>query len=383
MTGVLLAVLFALGVLGALLYILWSRGWMRNGYFRIGTSVLVAVAVFLIFQTAGSAIYLLATSGDLTGDDARALLGSTSLAQLVILIGGTLLLIKATDQDFETSLRLEGVKQTPVGLYLLAVPIIYLAQYVGGIVSIFWMRLLDHLPMIDKLKALEESQEAMITQIIQASSLGEFVFVFLGIAIVPAIAEEIFFRGFLQTNIERSGYRRSRPYVALVLASVIFASVHFSPFKFPGLLALGLAMGYMSYRTNNLLVGSIAHAVNNGSIVLIMLMSPGMMEAADPEAAVKANNLTDMALLGALALFSMLLAGAIALFHNLSEPIEARHYAEQEVRATTAYFDALEMSERGAFETASHNELNSGPRNGSHETSLDRSHQDSDPPNNI
>src|SRR4051812_16485077 len=102
MTGILFVVLFALGVLGALLYILWSRGWMRNGYFTIGTSVLLAIAVFIIYQTVGGVLYLVVTGGNTTLSDARALLGSTALAQLLILVGGTLLMIRATDQDFET-----------------------------------------------------------------------------------------------------------------------------------------------------------------------------------------------------------------------------------------------------------------------------------------
>lgn len=349
---------------------------MRNGYFTIGTSVLIAIAVYLIFQTVGSVIYLLVTGGDLTLSRGKVLLGSTALAQLLVLVGGTLLFIKATDQDYETSLRLEGIRQTPASLYMLALPIIYLAQYVGGIVSVFWTRALEHLPVIDKLKALEESQEAMINSIVSASSFGDLIFVLLGIAIVPALAEEIFFRGFLQTNIERSGYRRSRPYVALVLASLIFAMVHGSPFKLPGLLALGLVMGYMSYRTNNLLVGSIAHAFNNGSIVLIMLLSPELMNTADPEAAMKANGMTDAALVGALGFLSLLLAGALFMFHKLSQPIEARDYAEQEVRATTAYYDALELRELGAFATSSQPDPFSLPDTES--TPLDRSQQDSD-----
>jgi uncharacterized protein len=357
MTSVLVAIVFALALLGGVIFLLWRRGWMRNGYFTIGTCTLVAIAIFLIFQTVGGAIYLIATGGDLTNTDARGLLGSTSIAQLLVMVGGTLLMIRATDQDFVTSLRLEGIKQTPVTLYFLAIPIIFLAQYVGGLLSIFWGRMLDHLPMIDKIKALEESQQEMINSMVQASSLGDFIFVLLGIAIVPAIAEEVFFRGFLQTNIERSGYRRSRPYVALFLASAIFALVHFSPLKLPGLFALGLAMGYMSYRTNNLLLGSLGHAFNNGMVVLIMLLSPDLMSAADPETALKENGFTDTALIGALGFLSVMLAGAITLFHNLSEPIEARDYAEQEVRATTAYFDALELSELGAFERTQTSEL--------------------------
>lgn len=365
MTEVFFIALLAGGVLGGVLYLLWRRGWMRNGYFTIGSAVLIAVAVFVIYQTVGAVLVLLGSGFDVTNSDPKVLLGSNAIAQIVVLVGCTLLLIKATDQDYTTTLRLEGVSQTPPALYLISAPLMFGAQAVGQIVTIFWVRALEHLPFYEQLKQLEETQDQMLADLVSADSFPELFFILLVVAIVPAIAEEMFFRGFLQTNLERSGHRRSRPYAALLIASLVFAAVHFSVLKLPGLLALGLAMGYMSYRTNNLIVGAFAHALNNGMIVLAMHLSPEQFTGTEPDKMLKENNLGDPELLGALLFMSSMLALGLYLFHKWSEPIEARDYAEQEVRATTAYYDALELRELGAFDKISRIE----PENTSHTTS--------------
>ena len=351
MPEVLLIVLLGAGILGALFYLLWSRGWMRNGYFTVGTSILIALAVFIIYQTLGALLVVMMAGGSIAEAGGQVLLGANAIGQMVVLVGGTFLLIRATDQDYITTLRLEGISQTPPALYLIAGPIMFGAQAVGQIASIFWDRAVQRLPFYETLKELETAQDEMLAGLVGTDSLPELLFVLLVVAIVPAIAEEMFFRGFLQTNIERSGHRRSRPYIALLIASVVFALVHFSIMKLPGLLALGLAMGYMSYRTNNLIVGAFAHAVNNGMIVLAMHTNPEQFTGTEPDKILKENNVGDPELVGALLFTSMLLGLGVYLFHKWSEPIEARDYAEQEVRATTAYYDALALREMGVFET--------------------------------
>jgi membrane protease YdiL (CAAX protease family) len=347
MTEALLVGLLVAGIFGGLLFMLWSRGWMRNGYFTIGSSVLIAVVVFVIYQTVGMLLILVGSDASLTDTSPNVLLGANAIAQMLVLVGGTLLLIRATDQDYLTTLRLEGVSQTPPMLYLIAGPLMFGAQAVGQLVSIFWVRALEYLPYYDKLKALEDTQDKLMANLVSADSYPELFFVLIVVAIVPAIAEEMFFRGFLQTNLERSGHRRSRPYAALVIASFVFAAVHFSLLKLPGLLALGLAMGYMSYRTNNLIVGAFAHALNNGMIVIAMHISPGQFTNTEPDKILKENNFGDPQLLAALLFMSVMLGVGLYIFHQWSEPIEARGYAEQEVRATTAYYDANERRELG------------------------------------
>src|SRR5439155_13119523 len=155
--------------------------------------------------------------------------------------------------------------ETPALAYLLAAPVIISAQFVGDAVIAIWMQLLKLFPLLySALDKYETESDKAVEGLVTAHGTLEFVLIFLFVAIVPAFAEETLFRGFTQSNIERSGYHHARWRVALVVASFLFALVHGSAFKLPGLMVLGLALGWMAYRTNNLFVVSLGHAVNNG-----------------------------------------------------------------------------------------------------------------------
>jgi membrane protease YdiL (CAAX protease family) len=351
MLELVFAVLVAIGIGTAGFYLMRRRGWMRNGYFTIGTSLLIALLVMIVYQTLG-AMLLFAVRGaeGLSEINAPWILLTNAVAQIAILVGGTYIIIRATDQDLITSLRLEGLRETPLPIYIIAAPLTLLAQFVGQLVSVLWIGLLKHFPGYETLRRLQDESDRMMADIVTAHSIPELILVLLLVAIVPAVAEEVFFRGLIQTNIERSGYRRSRPYVALLITSLVFSLGHVSIFKLPGLLALGLIMGYMSYRTNNLLVGSFAHAFNNGLIVLLLFLYSDAFTGTEPSALLgdpEAASVPEL-LLGLLLFVPFLVIGLL-LFHRWTEPLRAREYADEEVRATTAYYDALELRQLGYF----------------------------------
>src|SRR5437773_7560756 len=115
------------------------------------------------------------------------------------------------------------------------------------------------------LNAFQKTIDDMMQNLSTAHSPAELTVLLFGVAIVTAFAEESFFRGFIQTNIERSGKGRSRPITALIITSLLFAALHLSPLGFPGLLVIGLLLGWLAYRTCDLRVSALAHAFNNGA----------------------------------------------------------------------------------------------------------------------
>ena len=336
MAQALFVILLILGALGAVLFTLRRRGWMRNGYFTIGASIVIAFMVMIVYQSLAPILMLILPGG--ATDNPRLLLAMNSIAQLTVLVGGTFFLIRATEQDVNATLRFEGVMETPLRLYLLGPLIMLCTTIVFGGISQFWVKLLEYLPFYDEIEALNKINEEAIETLTKANNLGDLAVIFLAVAIVPAIAEEVFFRGFLQTNIERSGHGRARPYVALTIASIIFGAVHVSPFQLPGLIGLGLAMGYMTYRTNNLTLGVLAHAFNNGLFVLA-----GYSMGSLPDESKMAEELEPVMLITAIVMGAVGLAMLIRLFHFWSEPIMARGYADEELRRTTVLNAAEEL----------------------------------------
>ncbi len=90
-----------------------------------------------------------------------------------------------------------------------------------------------------------------------------FYYVFLSVPV-----QELFFRGFVQTRLEK----KIRPWAAVVVASVLFGAVHFYNPLLAGLaLAAGLAWGY-SFHIRKCLAGPVlSHTVLGLCLFLFVL----------------------------------------------------------------------------------------------------------------
>jgi membrane protease YdiL (CAAX protease family) len=84
----------------------------------------------------------------------------------------------------------------------------------------------------------------------------------LFIALVPAVVEELFFRGYMQRRL----LARWSPAVVLPLVAVLFASMHGTPAWALGVLPVGFWFGLLAWRTGSLWPGMLCHAFINGSV---------------------------------------------------------------------------------------------------------------------
>ena len=84
-------------------------------------------------------------------------------------------------------------------------------------------------------------------------------------ALVPAICEEIFFRGFLQTTaIHFFKHKHS----AVILIALIFSILHGDIFNFIPRFALGIFLGYLFLFSRHIIVPILAHALHNSWVVI-------------------------------------------------------------------------------------------------------------------
>jgi uncharacterized protein len=111
-----------------------------------------------------------------------------------------------------------------------------------------------------KFKAAEEEYNAQIGIIGKMDSFPEFLLSLFMLAILPALFEEVMFRGAVQNLFSRWW---KMPILAIIITSVLFSAVHFSYLGFLSRAALGFVLGWMYYRTGNLWLSIIAHAANN------------------------------------------------------------------------------------------------------------------------
>ena len=81
----------------------------------------------------------------------------------------------------------------------------------------------------------------------------------LSIVVVGPLAEELVFRGIIQTRLLRA----MPPWTAVVLQAALFAIIHGTPIQIVYALLLGLALGFLRSRTGSILPGLAAHAAFN------------------------------------------------------------------------------------------------------------------------
>lgn len=113
------------------------------------------------------------------------------------------------------------------------------------------------------------------------SSSFELMAAIVVIAILPAVGEEIVFRGLIQNEL----YRGTRNiHVSIWISAILFSAIHMQFFGFVPRLLLGALFGYLYFWSGSLFLAILAHFVNNGvSVIALYLYQKGSFSI-DPEA---------------------------------------------------------------------------------------------------
>ena len=125
-------------------------------------------------------------------------------------------------------------------------------------------------------RASEDRAQVLTKFLTQFSSPVRFLVGVLVVAVVPAVAEELFFRGAVQRNL----VAWFSPHVGVWLAAAIFSAIHFQFFGFFPRFVLGLVLGYLYQWSGNILVPMAAHFTQNGfQLLLLYLQQRGQLGA--------------------------------------------------------------------------------------------------------
>lgn len=100
----------------------------------------------------------------------------------------------------------------------------------------------------------------------KATGLGVLVLVLVVVVGAP-IAEEVFYRGFLQ----RAMARKLPIWPTMVITSVLFGASHFQALQFPALATFGLVLSILAHRTGRLGLNIWAHVGFNATTVVLLL----------------------------------------------------------------------------------------------------------------
>lgn len=119
--------------------------------------------------------------------------------------------------------------------------------------------------MQKSLLEVEEVYNRVFRIFLQMKTFGDLIINLLIMALLPAIGEELFFRGSLQKALLRL---TSKPWLAILMSSLVFALLHGTFFKLIPIFTLGLALGVIYHVTRNLWYTITIHFLNNAFAVL-------------------------------------------------------------------------------------------------------------------
>lgn len=132
-----------------------------------------------------------------------------------------------------------------------------------------------------EMRAAKTASEAMIGNLVVMNNWREFLVNILVLALMPALAEEFFFRGILQRIlVDKTG----RIHLSVWVTAFAFALMHMQFFAILPLAILGALLGYLKEWTGSLWASILGHFVNNALIVVMLFFTDfNMAESAQPE----------------------------------------------------------------------------------------------------
>lgn len=110
------------------------------------------------------------------------------------------------------------------------------------------------------LRVLEENNEKLVTLMYRDSRISILILNLLILAIIPAVGEELLFRGTIQPFLHQW---TKNPHIAIWITAFIFSAIHFQISGFIARMLIGAYLGYLAYWSGSLWVPIIAHFMHN------------------------------------------------------------------------------------------------------------------------
>lgn len=250
----------------------------RNGFSHAGIALLWVILAFFLFQAfaniAGFALVLIregmsinelealnqAMLMEMVGQNLDLIFVANSTGQILFLALATWFFcrLQVTAPDRPAFLRLKFHKNTPlmIGLVIL---IILVAQPLIWFLG--WLNSL--IPVPESMEIMQMQQMEMIQNYLTGD--GIVWVALLNIGLVPAVCEEILFRGYLQRSFEKSW----GVWAAIIVSGLIFGAYHMQLSNVVPLAAIGILLAIMTWASQSIYPAMMAHLVNNGGSVLL------------------------------------------------------------------------------------------------------------------
>ena len=167
------------------------------------------------------------------------------------------------------------LKFTPIRSSLMWFGVIFLMPL--ALPAVNWLKSLNDLVVLPHfmsgvelwMQQMEHQSELLTEKFLSVSSYSGLALNLLVMAAIPALGEELFFRGILQTVL---GEKLNR-HLAVWITAFIFSAIHLQFYGFLPRFLLGAALGYLFLFSGSIWASIVAHFVNNALAVLLFFLT--------------------------------------------------------------------------------------------------------------
>ena len=116
----------------------------------------------------------------------------------------------------------------------------------------------------------EQRAEQLTREFIKMDSLLDLGINLILIAIIPAVGEELLFRGYLQESFSKW---LQNAHLAIIFSAFLFSAIHLQFHGFFPRFFLGILLGYLFLLSGSIMIPIFAHFVNNALVVIFSYTS--------------------------------------------------------------------------------------------------------------
>lgn len=231
------------------------------------SKLLILIGFSCFFAVLGSMIWVLITHGNLVD------IGSLKLMQLIQSIGVFVLppFVLAYLCSNNTTEFLHFDRQINLLVILFVVLFMILIVPFINLLGDLNQRLVlpKALAGLESMMKAYESQATQLTEkLLNVHNLPALFFNIFLIAIIPALGEELFFRGAIQGVLQQKINAKA----AIWITAIVFSAIHFQFYGFVPRMLLGAFLGYLLVWSGNLWLSIAAHFTNNVLAIIFYYM---------------------------------------------------------------------------------------------------------------
>ena len=236
----------------------------------IAAAFLGLIGGFILYQFAGGLLTLLIFGFDIEAAPVNGLRLMTMAGQILFILLPALLFAKWIYGNISEVISIKLPKWKEIVFFtagiIILTPLLQSYLYIQNYLIEQWAADSEFISSVKSiLDSLNELIEKTFGNLLSADNIPEMLLVVLVVSIVPAISEEVMFRGYIQRSFEF----KLKPFWAALITAVFFSLFHFNPYGILPLAALGLYFGFAAYMSKSLVIPIFLHFLNNFFAVML------------------------------------------------------------------------------------------------------------------